>query len=74
MSLLQYGLKEKGIEPMRSMEVFDPVSEDWKPFRWSSQVGPVKNELDIFLFRYDGVSSLKNFQKIRRLAGRLVGI
>ena len=71
MSSLGTELGKKGVEKMRSIEVFDPISGTWEPLLWSIEIGPVANDLDVFLLRYDGVTTLAGFLNVRHLACQL---
>lgn len=71
LSSLRAKLEQKGIEKMRSLEVFDPTSGTWDQLLWSLEIGPVAKNLDVFLLRYDGITTLAGFVDVRHLACRL---
>lgn len=66
-------LGRRGVEQMRSIKVYDPLSDDWTALSWSGRVGPIAKRLDAFFFHYDGVTKMEDLGNVRSLACRLPG-
>jgi len=73
LSSLKMQLGRRCVEQMRSIEVYDSLSDDWTALSWSSWVGPIAKRLDAFFFRYDGVTKMGDLGNVRSLACRLPG-